>query len=198
MSPEEPYKQAPRRDYFWRAGAAKCRAAPARRHWMHKPAGHPVNYLFVLLDFLVVKVPQNVLFNLENKITGAMVHSSVFQIWLPPLLCSAFVFVEMSVGAPGELCYFQHPHKKLDQSIRNISTSQKEIGSKYSKYFLKFWEQSYCCCEQTVIWGRKGVFWFLTSASFLAELSVSSPRKLFIFITWKNIFWMKVSKKYFI
>ena len=34
------------------------------------------------------------------------------------------------------------------------------------------------------------------SASFLAEISVTSPRKLFIFIIWKNIFWMKVSKKY--
>ena len=36
VSPEEPYKQAPRRDCFWRAGAAKCRAAPARRHSNHK------------------------------------------------------------------------------------------------------------------------------------------------------------------
>ena len=36
------------------------------------------------------------------------------------------------------------------------------------------------------------------SASFLAELSVSSPQKLFIFIIYKNIFWIKVSKKYFI
>ena len=36
------------------------------------------------------------------------------------------------------------------------------------------------------------------SASFLAEISVSSPRKLFIFIIYKNIFWLKVSKKYFI
>ena len=32
------------------------------------------------------------------------------------------------------------------------------------------------------------------SASFLAELSVRSPRKLFIFIIKKNIFWIKVSK----
>ena len=38
------------------------------------------------------------------------------------------------------------------------------------------------------------------SASFLAELSVSSPRKIFIFIIKKYIFWIKVSKKivYFI
>ena len=35
------------------------------------------------------------------------------------------------------------------------------------------------------------------SASFLAELSVRSPRKLVIFIIYKNIFWIKVSKKYF-
>ena len=33
------------------------------------------------------------------------------------------------------------------------------------------------------------------SASFLAEISVSSPRKLFIFIIKKYIFWIKVSKK---
>ena len=36
------------------------------------------------------------------------------------------------------------------------------------------------------------------SASFLAELSVSSPRKKNIFIIYKNIFWIKVSKKHFI
>ena len=36
-----------------------------------------------------------------------------------------------------------------------------------------------------------------SSASFLAELSVSSPRKLLIFIISKNIFWIKVSKKIF-
>ena len=34
----------------------------------------------------------------------------------------------------------------------------------------------------------------LFSASFLAELSVRSPWKLFIFIIWKNIFWIKVSQ----
>ena len=37
-----------------------------------------------------------------------------------------------------------------------------------------------------------------TSPSFLAELSVSSPQKISIFIIKKNIFWIKVSKKYFI
>ena len=37
-----------------------------------------------------------------------------------------------------------------------------------------------------------------TSASLLAETSVRSPRKLFIFIIYKNIFRIKVSKKYFI
>ena len=36
-----------------------------------------------------------------------------------------------------------------------------------------------------------------TSASYLAEISVKSPRKLFIFIIYKNIFWIKVSKKTF-
>ena len=36
------------------------------------------------------------------------------------------------------------------------------------------------------------------SASFLAEISVRSPRKLFIYIIYKHIFWIKVSKKYFI
>ena len=36
------------------------------------------------------------------------------------------------------------------------------------------------------------------SASFLAELSVSSPRKLIIFIIYKNIFWIKVFNTYFI
>ena len=33
------------------------------------------------------------------------------------------------------------------------------------------------------------------SASFLAEISVSSPWKLFIFITYTKLFWIKVSKK---
>ena len=37
-----------------------------------------------------------------------------------------------------------------------------------------------------------------TSVSFLAELSVSSPQKLFIFIILKKKIWIKVSKKYFI
>ena len=37
----------------------------------------------------------------------------------------------------------------------------------------------------------------LYSASFLAEISVGSPQKLYIFIIYKNIFWIKVSKKYF-
>ena len=37
-----------------------------------------------------------------------------------------------------------------------------------------------------------------TSASFLAEISVNSPWKLFIFIIYKNIFCIKVSKIYFI
>ena len=36
------------------------------------------------------------------------------------------------------------------------------------------------------------------SASFLAEISVRSPRKLYIFMIYKNIFWIKVSKKHFI
>ena len=36
------------------------------------------------------------------------------------------------------------------------------------------------------------------SASFFAEKSARSPRKLFIFVIYKNIFWMKVSKKHFI
>ena len=36
-----------------------------------------------------------------------------------------------------------------------------------------------------------------SSASFLAELSVSSPRKLFIFIIYKNVFRIKSSKKIF-
>ena len=36
------------------------------------------------------------------------------------------------------------------------------------------------------------------SASFLAEISARSPRKLFIFIIWKILFWIKVSNKYFI
>ena len=37
-----------------------------------------------------------------------------------------------------------------------------------------------------------------TSASVLAETSVRSPRKLFIFIINKHIFWIKVSKEYLI
>ena len=37
-----------------------------------------------------------------------------------------------------------------------------------------------------------------SSASFLAETSVSTPRKSFIIIICKNSFWIKVSKKYFI
>ena len=36
------------------------------------------------------------------------------------------------------------------------------------------------------------------SAYFLAETSVRSPRKIIIFIIYKNIFWIKVSNKYFI
>ena len=36
------------------------------------------------------------------------------------------------------------------------------------------------------------------SASFFAELSVRSPRKLIIFIIYKNIFCIKVSEKHFI
>ena len=35
------------------------------------------------------------------------------------------------------------------------------------------------------------------SATFLAEISVNSPWKLVIFIIWKNLFWIKVSKKTF-
>ena len=38
----------------------------------------------------------------------------------------------------------------------------------------------------------------VSSASFLAELSVRSPRKLIVFIILKNIFWIKVSKNHFI
>ena len=33
------------------------------------------------------------------------------------------------------------------------------------------------------------------SVFLLAEISVKSPRKIFIFIIWKNVFWIKVSKK---
>ena len=36
-----------------------------------------------------------------------------------------------------------------------------------------------------------------TSASFLAEISVRSPRILFVFIIYENTFWIKVSKKTF-
>ena len=38
----------------------------------------------------------------------------------------------------------------------------------------------------------------LFSGSFLSEISVRSPQLLFIFIIYKNIFWMKVSQKAFI
>ena len=36
----------------------------------------------------------------------------------------------------------------------------------------------------------------MQSAVFLAEILVCSPRKLYIYIIYKNIFWIKVSKKY--
>ena len=36
------------------------------------------------------------------------------------------------------------------------------------------------------------------STYFFADISVRSPRKMFIFIIWKNISWITVSKKYFI
>ena len=39
--------------------------------------------------------------------------------------------------------------------------------------------------------------WELSSASLVAEISVSSPRKLFVFIILKTIFWIKVSRKIF-
>ena len=35
----------------------------------------------------------------------------------------------------------------------------------------------------------------LPSASFSAEISVTSPRKIFSFIVYKNYFWIKVSKR---
>ena len=35
----------------------------------------------------------------------------------------------------------------------------------------------------------------IISASFLAEISIRSPRKIFIFIIYKNVFWIKVSRK---
>ena len=40
--------------------------------------------------------------------------------------------------------------------------------------------------------------WKTSSTAFSAEISVSSPRKLFIFSIWNNILWIKVSKMYFI
>ena len=38
----------------------------------------------------------------------------------------------------------------------------------------------------------------MVRASFSAEISVRSPRTLFIFIIYNNLFWIQVSKKYFI
>ena len=40
-------------------------------------------------------------------------------------------------------------------------------------------------------------FTLLYSASFLAEISVRSPRTLFIFIIYKKLSWIKISKKTF-
>ena len=54
-----------------------------------------------------------------------------------------------------------------------------------------------------LIWKRTHYIWCnctweRTSASFLAETSVRSPRQLFIFIMYRHIFWIKVRKKTYI
>ena len=80
-------------------------------------------------------------------------------------------------------------------------------------FFIFGIQQPYCTCSQRAILVFTCVVLFCkrlfqseqsrfcsakpvaaTNASFLAELSVSSPRKIFIFIIKKYIFWIKVSK----
>ena len=63
-------------------------------------------------------------------------------------------------------------------------------------FFVVTWRIQHWC---TLLGGENPFCVTVTaSASFLAELSLRSPRKLIIFIIYKNIFWIKVSKKYFI
>ena len=48
--------------------------------------------------------------------------------------------------------------------------------------------------KEALIWSRSGTP-YMTSAFFVADTSVMSPRKLFMFIILKIVFWIKVSKK---
>ena len=86
-----------------------------------------------------------------------------------------------------------HPEKYIFVLSNNIFS-----GSKYPKNILFYFENGSTGCKvhdgtQRMISPRRHDNG--TIDSFLAEVSVTSPRNLFIFIILKSIFWIKVSEK---
>ena len=75
-----------------------------------------------------------------------------------------------------------HPENYLHSSSKKIFS-----GSNFQMFELTLKKEALAVCMNYTI-----------TSAFLAEISVSSPRKIFIFIIWKNIFWIKVPKKYVI
>ena len=76
-------------------------------------------------------------------------------------------------------------YKFMDKKLKaNARSSQPQLP-------WKFVESTRI--DTSDVWRNEGL-----CASFLAEISGRSPRKYFIFIICKNLFWIKVSKKYFI
>ena len=125
----------------------------------------------------------------------------IFSNWLHPVV----LFTAISYGTPlihSQEMLLCQPKNGLGCPERYLFSSSKRMssGSKHPKIFIFFFKQKHC--SQGFAAGPYSIYlrqhWITSSASFLTEISVSSPRKLFIFIIFKNIFWIKVSKKYFI
>ena len=77
-----------------------------------------------------------------------------------------------------------------------VSTITQHLAWKHSQKTSVF---EYLAANPHRITGVQPHAWTaIPSASFSAEISVTSPRKLFIFIIYKILLWIKVSKKHFI
>ena len=103
---------------------------------------------------------------------------------VPTFLC--FCYSQSSVGSPRHIWFFI-----VHNNINWIKCPKWNL--------LWFWKLNHWhthCRSLANTSSAAGNMW--TSASFLAEISVRSPRKLFIFIIYKNLLCIKVSKKYFI
>ena len=127
--------------------------------------------------FLGSSIQQKFLFNFENRSIGGEQQNLCFTVAF-----RVFVFAETSVRSSRKLFTFV-----IKCEIHRIKASQNGLF-----YFENKFTDPFASCFN--IWFQAVCLIVLASAFFLAEISVRSPRKLFIFIICKNLSGSKCPK----